>query len=232
MTESPQPIAPHLGPTTATTLRRGSFWVEGTTVETDDGQHLLQGQMFVEWLAPERVSREWPLVLVHGGGGQGTDWLTTPDGRPGWAYRFAAEGYAVYVVDRPGFGRSPFHRCLPRGPDHCGSRGGLFVAPDTGAPMAMGSPSWEPRTEQLTAGIASCWLTLNSQRLDGKHSPASFTRSACGAGHTRRRSSRLAGINVPDLVGGIAAAEPMGPPLWIFRLCKSSLGSHHRSRRV
>lgn len=117
MTESPQPIAPHLGPTTATTLRRGSFWVEGTTVETDDGQHLLQGQMFVEWLAPERVSREWPLVLVHGGGGQGTDWLTTPDGRPGWAYRFAAEGYAVYVVDRPGFGRSPFH------PDVLGTRG-------------------------------------------------------------------------------------------------------------
>ena len=33
---------------------------------------------------------------------------TTPDGRPGWANYFATLGYAVYLVDQPGLGRSPF----------------------------------------------------------------------------------------------------------------------------
>ena len=31
------------------------------------------------------------------------------DGRPGWATFLAQEGYRVYIVDRPGHGRSPFH---------------------------------------------------------------------------------------------------------------------------
>ena len=35
--------------------------------------------------------------------------LTTPDGRPGWSTIFLRDGFAVYTVDRPGLGRSPFH---------------------------------------------------------------------------------------------------------------------------
>ena len=45
------------------------------------------------------------LVLIHGGGGQGLDWLATPDGRPGWAPELARRGHRVYTVDRPGHGR-------------------------------------------------------------------------------------------------------------------------------
>ena len=48
------------------------------------------------------------VVLVHGGGGQGTDWLSTPDGRPGWATRLAQLGFPTYVLDRAGLGRSPY----------------------------------------------------------------------------------------------------------------------------
>ena len=44
--------------------------------------------------------------MIHGGGGQGTDWLETPDGRDGWADYFVADGWDVYVIDRPGHGRS------------------------------------------------------------------------------------------------------------------------------
>jgi pimeloyl-ACP methyl ester carboxylesterase len=47
--------------------------------------------------------------MIHGGGGQGLDYLGTPDGRPGWATIFLQQGYQVYVVDRPGHGRAPFH---------------------------------------------------------------------------------------------------------------------------
>jgi pimeloyl-ACP methyl ester carboxylesterase len=44
--------------------------------------------------------------MIHGGGGQGTDWLETPDGRDGWVDYFVADGWDVYVVDRIGHGRS------------------------------------------------------------------------------------------------------------------------------
>jgi pimeloyl-ACP methyl ester carboxylesterase len=48
-------------------------------------------------------------VMVHGGGGQGLDFLGTPDGREGWVHWFVRRGFAVYVVDRPGHGRAPYH---------------------------------------------------------------------------------------------------------------------------
>ncbi len=34
--------------------------------------------------------------------------MTTPDGRPGFATLLVEQGWVVYVVDRPGHGRSPF----------------------------------------------------------------------------------------------------------------------------
>jgi pimeloyl-ACP methyl ester carboxylesterase len=66
-------------------------------------------QMYVETFIPAQVRHPYPIVLVHGGGGQGLDWLGTPDGRRGWAQILLEEGYKVYVVDRPGHGRSPYH---------------------------------------------------------------------------------------------------------------------------
>ena len=69
-----------------------------------DGTHL-----YVEYAIPRVVRQRWPIVLVHGGAGQGTDWMTTPDGRPGWATFLLQEGYIVYVVDRPAQGRPAFH---------------------------------------------------------------------------------------------------------------------------
>lgn len=64
---------------------------------------------FASWEAPETVIHPYPLILIHGGGGQGTDWTGTPVGRPGWATRFVEAGFVVYVIDRPGHGRSPYH---------------------------------------------------------------------------------------------------------------------------
>ena len=72
-------------------------------------------QMYVEYQIPARVRHPFPIVLVHGGGGQGLDWMGTPDGRRGWATMLLEEGYKVYVVDRPGHGRSPYHPDLHGG---------------------------------------------------------------------------------------------------------------------
>src|SRR6185312_2955624 len=60
--------------------------------------------MYVEWAGPE-PGDDPSLILIHGGGGQGLDWLGTPDGRPGFAPELARRGHRVYTVDRPGHGR-------------------------------------------------------------------------------------------------------------------------------
>jgi pimeloyl-ACP methyl ester carboxylesterase len=48
------------------------------------------------------------VVLIHGGGAQGTHMMGL-GGRPGWVHYFVQAGYAVYWLDRPSFGRSPYH---------------------------------------------------------------------------------------------------------------------------
>jgi len=85
------------------------FWVGVERAELARGTVVNGKQMYVEYQVPAQVRHPYPIVLVHGGGGQGLDWIGTPDGRPGWATHLLQEGYKVYVVDRPGHGRSPYH---------------------------------------------------------------------------------------------------------------------------
>ncbi len=85
------------------------MWVNVKRAETARGAFVGGQQMYVEYMIPAQVRHPFPVVLVHGGGGQGTDWLGTPDGRPGWFQYLVSEGFKVYVVDRPGHGRSPIH---------------------------------------------------------------------------------------------------------------------------
>jgi pimeloyl-ACP methyl ester carboxylesterase len=87
---------------------QGGFWVGVGRRRTDAGT-VPEAAMYVQFQIPAEQRHRLPVVMVHGGGGQGTDYLSTPDGRPGWATRFLQAGFAVYVVDRPGHGRSPYH---------------------------------------------------------------------------------------------------------------------------
>jgi pimeloyl-ACP methyl ester carboxylesterase len=68
---------------------------------------------------PSARRKKGPLVLIHGGMHTGIGWTTTPDGRPGWAFAFAAQGWDVHLVDWPGSGRSGTHpeSIKTRGPD-------------------------------------------------------------------------------------------------------------------
>ena len=86
---------------------QGYFWV-GIDFEQRQGQTVPDGtQLYVEYQIPARQTQPYPVVLIHGGGGQSLDWISTPDGRPGWRSLLLERGYAVYLVDRPGHGRSP-----------------------------------------------------------------------------------------------------------------------------
>jgi pimeloyl-ACP methyl ester carboxylesterase len=86
-----------------------SYWWYGVERATLARGTVVNGtQMFVERWIPSEVRHPYPVVLIHGGYGQGSDWLRTPDGRPGWVTRFLETGYKVYVLDRPGQGRNPY----------------------------------------------------------------------------------------------------------------------------
>ena len=87
-----------------TTSTREFFYVGGKY--TND---VMAGQMYVEALRPARVTRKYPLVFFHGASQTATNWIGTPDGRPGWADYFLSQGYLVYLVDQPARGRSAWH---------------------------------------------------------------------------------------------------------------------------
>ncbi len=62
--------------------------------------------VYYDHLQPAAPTSHPSLLLIHGGAHTGSCWLTTADGRPGWASRFAARGYPTLVPDWPGHGRS------------------------------------------------------------------------------------------------------------------------------
>ncbi|KAK8073644.1 hypothetical protein PG994_004543 [Apiospora phragmitis] len=106
---------------------REVFYVGGKYIQDDQGTHTLQGQMYVEHLLPKPAieNRPFPLLFIHGGTRTGIgsllafipsydvernlDWLTKPDGNPGWSSFFLARGYEIYIVDVPFRGRIPWH---------------------------------------------------------------------------------------------------------------------------
>jgi pimeloyl-ACP methyl ester carboxylesterase len=224
MNDTSTPRAPHLGETAPTTLRRGHFWVTGRHLETPAG-HLQQGQMYVEWMAPAEVTKPFPVVLIHGGGGQGTDWLVTADGRPGWAYRFAAEGYAVYVVDRPGHGRSPHHvhALGALGAPATSEVAGFLFAP-ADAPdhtqWPWGRSAGDPELEQIAAGMASLLEDSElSQRLDGEAIGSLLERlgRSIVVTHSAGAPAGWLALNAhSEGVAALVAIEPMGPPFADF----------------
>ncbi len=79
----------------------GEYWGEGD-------RRVMRGAMYTEVWVPRQIRHPNPIVLFHGNGQTGVDWLQTPDGRAGWAYRLIEEGFVVYMVDYPARGRSGY----------------------------------------------------------------------------------------------------------------------------
>ena len=86
----------------------GFFWVGVERREMPYG--VIAGpSMYVQYLIPEQVQHELPVVLVHGGTGQMLHYMGAGDGVAGWAHYYVQQGYRVYLVDRPGHGRAVYH---------------------------------------------------------------------------------------------------------------------------
>src|SRR6202047_3379058 len=89
-------------------LARDGFFYVGGKNTTVNGHTYVVGQMYVEMRIPAKQTHRFPIIMVHGGTRTGTTYTGTPDGRESWAQYFARRGYAVYVVDQPGRGRSGY----------------------------------------------------------------------------------------------------------------------------
>ncbi len=65
-------------------------------------------QIYVEKLCPNPAPANPPLpiIFIAGAAQTGTNFLDTPDGRPGWAAYFLSKGHTVYLSDQPARGRS------------------------------------------------------------------------------------------------------------------------------
>jgi pimeloyl-ACP methyl ester carboxylesterase len=165
-------------------------------------------QIYVEHWIPAEVRHSYPVVLIHGGYGQGSEWISTPDGRRGWATLLLQQGYKVYALDRPGQGRCPYHPWVH----------GIF---DREAPtferVAAGRTGTNPNTvAQIVAAMGqpmahnaitrSVWRTRGALLLD-KIGPAILITHGDG--------SLFAGLTAqerPALVKGIVALAPPPQP--------------------
>jgi hypothetical protein len=202
------------------TSRRGNFWLPGEKVSVN-GQYFQHGPMYVAWEAPEHPAGRYPLVLVHGGATQGTEWLDTPDGRPGWAQRFVEAGYPVFVVDRPTQGRSPYH------PDVNGPMGPAFSYEEGQA--VFFPPDWSDRHTQWPVdaddpGALGAFIAqfgplprdlAESQRMDSDRLADLLDRIGPAVVVTHSASGPdgwLVADRRREQVIAIVAVEPMGPP--------------------
>ncbi len=208
--------------------RQGYFFVGGHLFPSGADQ-AMAGQMFVQFQVPAGATKPYPVVMVHGGGQTGTNFLGTPDGRPGWNEWFLRQGYAVYVVDQPGRGRSAYYPAAqgPVAPSVARGTEQRFTAPEKYNlwPQAKLHTQWpgsgqagDPTFEQFFASqepsITDNVLMDESTRDD---LVALLERIGPAVVLTHSRSGPFGWLVAdarPDLVRAILAVEPNGPPFF------------------
>jgi len=209
------------------TLARDGFFYVGGRSTTVDGRTYVSHQMYVEVRVPAQQTHRYPVVMVHGGTMSGTNFTGTPDGREGWAQYFVRQGYAVYVVDQPGRGRSGY-LAAAYGPARNVDRDNAprrFVAQEKYKlwPQAHLHTQWpgsgeadDPAAQQLAQSQLPAIASFATQQLLNRDAllalldrigPAILlVHSQAGAFGWPVADAR------PDLVKAILAIEPNGPP--------------------
>ena len=198
----------------------GYFWV-GTEHAAMDYGTILQGQMYVQEMIPQEVRFPVPVVLVHGGGGSMLHYLGL-GGNAGWAHYYLQAGYRVYLVDRPGHGRAPYH------PDALGPIGNMPMLTQVTRDLmnAAGAPSrrWngtgdvgDPFVDQFMTGqnaaprdgarMMQFWRSRGAELLDRIGPAVIQTHSAGGPFGWVVADER------PDLVRAVVCYEGGGNPV-------------------
>lgn len=204
---------------------KGYFYVGGEYAGTE-GKHHVKNQMFVEYLRPEKILHPYPIIMFHGAGQTNMNWLMTPDGRMGWADYFVSKGYSVYMAEQPARARSAYH---PE--DHGPSVfhpleiiQNRFTTAEGAWPQAQKHTQWpgngsdwedasfrqfaDAQVEYLPDIAQSQELVLAAGRELLQHTgPAALLTHSQGGPF-----GWLLADACPNLVKGIVAVEPFGPP--------------------
>jgi pimeloyl-ACP methyl ester carboxylesterase len=219
---------------------QGCFYVGGSYAR-DTGT--MSGQMFVQYQVPAEQTHPYPLVMIHGGGQTGVGFLTTPDRRRGWADYFVARGFAVYVVDVPGRGRSQGHDAgdgVARPARTVASRVSDTVG-DPRWPQARLHTQWpegrlpgDPNFDQFyasqVAGSADGAAIERLVRHAGAElldqiGPAILLAHSLGAPLAWQIADEQ-----PELTRAIVAVEPTGPPVYDIVLGPEGFGEGPMAR--
>jgi pimeloyl-ACP methyl ester carboxylesterase len=89
-------------------IAREAYVFAGGQYSTVKDAKVMSGQIYAEFQIPAHQKHPYPIVFIHGGAQTGTNFTGTPDGREGWAQFFLRQGYAIYVIDQAGRGRSAY----------------------------------------------------------------------------------------------------------------------------
>jgi len=159
----------------------------------------------------------------------GTNYTGTPDGREGWAQNFARAGYAVYVVDQVGKGRSAYYPSVygPKAQSDRTNNQSRYVAQGKFKlwPQAHLHTQWpgdgsldDPAVQQLVASQLPSIKDFHRQQelnvaglvaLIDKIGPSILmVHSQAGAFGWPVADAR------PDKVKALLAIEPNGPPFY------------------
>lgn len=206
------------------------FYVGGEYIKDEGGTHM-SGQMCVRhYYDGEEETKDThaqpAVIFIHGAAQTGTHFEATPDGRPGLALLQAARGWHSYVVDLVGIGRSRYHEGDMGALKHYTAEElqGHFTAPlPSSWPTASLHTQWPGSGKMGDAhfdafyasqvghvadySVMERWVRKAARALLSKTGPAYLV--------THSQSGPL-GWHVadecPDLVRGIVALEPHGPP--------------------
>ncbi|KAI0842710.1 alpha/beta-hydrolase [Hypoxylon sp. FL0890] len=213
--------------------QREVFYVGGQYVADSKGKYTLQGQMYVERFIPEEVEgstrRSDPIIFIHGSTRSGTDWLTKPDGQPGWASYFLSQGFECYLVDLPFRGRSPW---FP-GNGTMIAHSAEFIeimftaCKELGTwPQAKQHTQW-PGSGRMGDPVFDQFYASGLQILSDNVAQEKASQAACAAlldrigkpvilvGHSAGGSIPWLTADIrPHLVKMIIAMEPTGPPFF------------------
>jgi pimeloyl-ACP methyl ester carboxylesterase len=200
----------------------GIFWVGTSNTKKMPYGTIHTAPMFVQFFEPAQQRHPLPVVLVHGGGGQMVHYFGL-GGMSGWAHHFVQAGYKVYLVDRPGHGRSLFH------PDALGEMGPLvtydLLTRDTVTSARTPNKQWpgttgdvgDPLVDQLVAAANSAprdgqlaqtlWKQYGAELIDRVGPSIVMTHSAGGP------FGWLVANERPNLVKAVVSFEGGSAPL-------------------
>jgi pimeloyl-ACP methyl ester carboxylesterase len=210
-------------------IAREGYVFAGGKYSTAKDVKVMSGQIYAEFQIPLHQRHPYPVIFIHGGSQTGTNFTGTPDGRDGWAQFFLREGYAVYVVDQAGRGRSAYLDSLygPRTAPSLDFAQQRFTAienynrwpqahfhtqwPGKGTP---GDPIFDQFFASQVQGMASFSLQQELSS-DGILALLEKIGPAVLLTHSQSGATGWPVVDAqPDRVKAIIAVEPSGPPFY------------------